>query len=176
MRLAIFFVAVAFSQVAGSTTPAQMRESFSCDSPGGRFDSYNRELGGQSFRLTANVTINEFRQNERWLPAVNIYLNSNLSAKSIGVRFVVDKASKRAIILATHPGQKGKLGDRIAEAAIGEVVPIRIDSEPGKGTISVGDVSRLTEGNGGSDLQVSLSCSSLDAHIDDIRISTVQSS
>lgn len=146
------------------------KESFDCDVPGGRYDQYKRLIVANKISMAATVTVNQIRSDPTWDPVANVLLNLPNSKGGVGARFLVNTRSKLVGIFLRFPGQKNEFSLPVGNVKMKTVIPIQIEIDESRSTVAIGTSRHEGPGHGGAEISLSLSCSSIDAHIHDISI------
>jgi hypothetical protein len=145
-------------------------EKFSCDTPGGHFSRYQRALGSAPVGLTANVTFNELRTGTDWLPVVNVMLNGGAPDKRAGFRLFPDRGKKKIAIYQVFPGMTANQVIPLGDSAFDAPLPLSISLSEQEVRLSATGTSRSGPALPGAQWSLDLSCSSVDALIDNISV------
>jgi hypothetical protein len=171
MKWALAAVALAAaSSPTCAADPLPTREAFSCDSPGGRYDSYERTLVSTKMIVEATVTINEIRPDPRWWPVANVYFATENQADYVGLSFVIEKGASMATAYARFAGQKDRFAKPMGSFKIAQSVAVRIELDGSRSKLTVAGKELDGSGLAARPVTMLFSCSSVDAHIHDVRV------
>jgi hypothetical protein len=143
-------------------------ERFSCDTPGGRFSRYQRPLASPRATLSANVQIHELRTGTDWLPVVNVMLNGGDTDKRAGFRLLPDREKKRTHIYLVFPGMTTNQVVPLGDSDLGKPLALSINVSEQESRLSVNGTDRSGPALSGVQWNLDLSCSSIDARLEDI--------
>lgn len=147
-------------------------EKFDCDAPGGAFSRYQRTLGASPASFSAKVHVNQLRGSAQWHPVVNVMLRAGSEGR-LGFRFLPDPSRNKTVIVAAFPGGK-RNEESIGEADMNAPFDLSVRADQNGTQISVNGMTKSGPALSNAIWTLDLSCSSVDANIDDILLGPKQ--
>lgn len=164
--------AAALSPLALGAEPVTY--SFECDTPAAHWSDWTRSISGGDIRAVGKITVNEIRNDEKWMPAASIMIRGKQDGKdsAAGITLSASKQMPDKIFISiSAPGLGESLNLGTVPSTTAEFqFEVTLDKK-GWLHVSLGGQERTRQLKGFEPEKLALSCSTGDFEFTDIRVS-----